>query len=464
MTVTPPLMNHQQGDIDWITDIRRGLLGNEMGLGKSRSAIEAFDGGRNLIIAPNLIVTSGMWDDELDKWSRDPSKWAIATYHDLNVRRKTGKGSGTVPIEVLVEQWRHDWDALIVDEAHYVKGRNSKWTWATEQIAKRSDSVLLMTGTPIPNWAHEVFSLLRLLRPEQAHPGKALGSFWRWAGEWFDTSPNRFSNGNPVVGEMLACNPFCLDRPASDPCKHYHQFMEDNFGPQFRQILRDDVLDLPTLTEQVVHVDMSTAQRKVYNDLKKHFMAEVGDEEVLAWSQGALNVMLDKATVSPWLLAPKGPPKGGKFDMLEFDLSNRSRPTVVFAHYRDVVEACAEVARRTGARAAAVHGGVSKKAAGDRVRAFKAGELDVLVGSLETMSEGLTLTSADMVIHVERSFKPSRNQQAVRRVHRMGQERPVNSRTYITSKTVDDRKTDLLATKTDRQMRFLSAAQFKALL
>lgn len=459
-----PMMAHQQGDVDWIREIKRGLLANEMGLGKSRSAIEAFDGGHNLIIAPSLIVTSGSWDDQLELWSADPSKWTIATYHDLNQRRKTGKGTGTTPVHVLHDQWRGKWDALVVDEAHYVKGRNTSWTWATEQIAKSSGDTLLMTGTPIPNWAHEVWSLLRLLRPEQAHPGKPLGSFWRWAGAWFDTNPTRFSNGNPVVGEMLACTPACLKLPPTAPCDHYHKFMEDNFGRQWRQIFRDDVLDLPPMTQLVIKTDMDAKQRKVYNDLKKHFMAEVDGEEVLAWSQGALNVMLDKATVSPWLLNPVGPPKGGKFNMLEFDLSNRTRPTLVFAHHRDVVDACGEVARRVGAKVGVVHGGVTTRQSGEAVRNFKAGKIDVLCGSLEMMSEGLNLTVADMAIFVERSFKPSRNQQAKDRIHRMGQTRPVSTRTYITPNTLDDRKTNLLATKNDRQMRYMSAAAFKELL
>jgi SNF2 family DNA or RNA helicase len=83
---------------------------------------------------------------------------------------------------------------------------------------------------------------------------------------------------------------------------------------------------------------------------------------------------------------------------------------------------------------------------------------------LETLSEGLQLQVADMAIFVERSYKPSRNEQATRRIHRMGQERPVTILRYLTPDSVDMRKEKLLLTKTDRQMRVLTGADFKALL
>lgn len=464
MTDPHPLLKHQQGDIDWIHQVKRGLLANEPGLGKSRSAIEAFDGGRNLIIAPNLVVTGGTWDDELAKWSRDPGSWTVATYSMLNERVRTGRGSGTKPVNKLRESWRGNWDALVIDEAHYIKGRQTSWTWASDQIAKSSNFVLLMTGTPIPNWAHELFTLLKVIYPDESKPGQRFGSFWRWAEDWFDTSPTRFSNGRPVAGEMLGCTPTCFRRPTTDPCSHYLRFTEENLGSHFRRVLREEALDLPPLTTQVVTVPMEAAGRKAYRELKKQFATEYEDQEVVAWSQGAVNVLLDKATTSPWLLTKDGKPRGGKLDMLRFDLENRSRPTLVLAHYRDTVEACVQIARDAGASAMPVHGGVSTADQGRAVRAFKEGTLDVLVGSLETLAEGLTLTVADMAIFVEMSYKPSRNEQARFRVHRMGQTRPVTIKEYVTPGTVDENKRKLLATKTDRQMRVMTAHQMMELL
>lgn len=463
MSTEPPL-HHQAEDIAWAHQVQRGLLANQPGTGKSRSAIEATAGAdKVLVVAPGLVINGGTWDDELQRWSSDPSKYTVAPYSMLNARTRTEAG-GNSPVKALRPEFKGEFQAVIVDEAHYTKGRKTSWTWAVEQIANRADMVIEMTGTPIPNWAHELFTILRVINPEEQAPGKKYGSFWRWAGEWFDTSPTMWSNGKPSLGEMKRCYPVCYERPADDPCDHYREFTNANLGAAYRRVLRKDCLDLPPCTFQEVHVELSTAAKRIYRQLKKEFVTEVSGQEVIAWSTGSKNVLLDKITTSPWLLAPEGDPRGGKLDMLRFDLEARTMPTLVLAHYRQSVEACARVAELAGKTVAYVHGGTSPASDSEAVRRFKKGTLDVLVGSLETLSEGLTLTAADMAIFVEKSFKPSRNEQARYRIDRLGQTRPVTILEYVTPGTVDWNKRALLAVKNDRQMRTLTAAQFAALL
>jgi hypothetical protein len=455
----PALMSHQEGDVEWALRVRRGLLANEPGMGKSRSAITATSGARTLIIAPSMVVTGRTWQDELEKWADDPSLYTIAPYSMLNARKK---GS---PQRALRPEYKQAWDAVIIDECHYTKGRTTTWTWATEQAAKPADMVLEMTGTPIPNWAHELFTLLRVIHgPEEAKPGGAYGSFWRWAERWFDCSPTRFSNGNPVCGELLACSKACLELPRNQPCQHYRDFTDANLGEQYRRMLRADCLDLPTLTQTTIEVPMTVAQKRVYSEMKKQYATTVSGQEVLSWSQGSLNVVIDRITTSPWLLTKEGPPRGGKLDRLAFDLAARSSPTLVFAHYNDSVEACAAVAALGGASTRVVNGRTSKTQDAESIAAFKAGKVDVLCASLEKVAESLQLTAADMVIFVEKSFKPYRNEQALYRIHRLGQTRPCTALDYVTPVSVDSRKRRLLAVKTDRQMRFMSAAEFGALL
>lgn len=461
-----PLAKHQEEAIEWINRVGRGLLGDEPGLGKSRVAIEAFNSAdRVLIVAPSMVISGGTWSDELAKWAKDPSKFTVAPYSMLNARGKTAKG-GSAPVKALRDEFKGKWDALIVDEAHYTKGRKTSWTWAVEEIAKNSDSVLEMTGTPMPNWAHEMFTLLRVIWPGEARPGGLYGSYWRWVERWFSLSPSPFQQNSQVIGGLRSCEPACARRPKNDPCEHYHEFAAKNLGDRFLRRLRDDCLDLPPITEQSVKIEMNKNQKRLYTEIKRDLVAVTDSgEELVAWTNGSKQVMLDKLTTSDWLLDPKTDcPTGGKFDQLRFDLESRSGPTLVLAHYRQTVEACADLARWTGATAAFVHGGVSDSAKARAVEDFKAGKLDVLVGSLETLAEGLTLTIADMAIFVEVSYKPSRNEQAKYRVHRMGQTRPVTIKDYVTSGSIDERKRKLLAEKTDQQMRVLTAAQFREMI
>lgn len=466
MSTLLPLAKHQEEGIAWIHRVKRGLLGDEPGLGKSRVAIEAFnDLDRVLVIAPSMVISGGTWTDELAKWAKHPERFTVAPYSMLNARVKTG-AKGTKPVKQLRPEFQGYWDAVIVDEAHYTKGRSTSWTWAVEEIAKNSGYVLEMTGTPMPNWAHELYTLLRVIWPDQAKPGALFGSFWRWAEEWFQVSPSPFSSTGQVIGGLRKCDRECSKKSPLDPCEHFEDFSRRNLGDRFLRRLRDECLDLPELTQQVIRVEMNTSQKRLYRELKTELITTTDSgQELVAWTNGSKQVMLDRLTTSDWMLDPKGEaPTGGKFDQLRFDLENRSRPTLVLAHYRQTVEACVEVARSLKLSAAAVHGGVSEALKSQAIADFKAGRLDVLVGSLETLAEGLTLTVADMAIFVEMSYKPSRNEQARYRVHRMGQTRPVTIKEYVTVGTIDERKRVLLAQKTDQQMRVLSAADFRAMV
>lgn len=467
----PDLYPYQLEGVERIRHEGRILLADEPGLGKTRQTIEALDGGRVLVVAPKLILTSGTWDDEIQRWSDRPELWTQAAYTGLVPRDGIHRDSKGKTTRVTVRpEYLQEWDAVVLDEAHYVKGRGTSWTLGVDQISRhaRGSGFVALTGTPMPNWAHEVFTLLRLLYPDDARSGRRFGAYQRWLNEWFVRTINPFATtpGSEGVGGLLACGTreACRNRPANDPCEHWREFAEANMGQRFLRRLRDDVLDeLPPLAEEQVLTPMDDHQRRMYRELKKEWVTETADgKEVIAWTLGSRNVLLDRLTTSGWFASMEGEPRGGKLERLRHDLSSRSAPTLVLAHYRDSVEACARVAESVGASVGFVHGGV--KDAGSVVKRFKEGTIDVLVGSLETVSEGLTLTRADMAIFVEKSYKPSRNEQAMRRVHRIGQTRPVTVLDYVTPQSVDANKRALLAEKTDQQMRALTAAQFASLL
>jgi hypothetical protein len=123
----PPIRKHQIEGIEWIQRVKRGLLADEPGLGKTRQAIEAFDHlPRKLVVAPKLVIEGGTWEDELERWSADPSSWVIVPYTSLNGRKQVGeRASTTKPVKVLKEEVKGKWDAVVFDEAHYLKGRDT---------------------------------------------------------------------------------------------------------------------------------------------------------------------------------------------------------------------------------------------------------------------------------------------------------------------------------------------------
>jgi len=396
-------------------------------------------------VAPSMLIDGGVWDDEISKWR--PTLDAVQVpYSRLMVR------NGRQITSQLQPELSQQWGTAIFDEAHYLKGRSTKWALAAKQI--RAERTFLLTGTPLPNWAHEAFTLLQMMFPEEAKPGQRLGSYWRWAEEYFDIGELRGKGGivlsSHVVGELRK------DRT-------WEEFIAENWKDRMLLRLRDDCLDLPPLTEQTIRVDMIPAQKKAYRELKKDFVTWlVSGEEVAAWSTAAQLVKLAMCATGLEVIDPNT--KGsGKLDALQTLLTDRPAPTLVVAHFRKSVEACVARAAAAGKTVAIVHGGTSKKMRGENVRAFQAGKVEVLCATLGTISEGLTLNAADQVIFVERSWRPSQNEQALRRIHRIGQTRPVTSINLVTCDSVDERVLAVLAGKTDQQMKALGLAELREL-
>lgn len=460
------LRPYQEAGLAFLRARPRAFLADEMGLGKSAQMTIAAEGS-TLVVAPAMVLDGGTWRDEIARWAPERAD-DFTTWAYTSVAAREGR---KVTTRARPEINRH-WDTVILDEAHYLKGRKTSWTRALRPVLKRAGKVIIATGTPIPNWAQEVFEVAQILWPERAKPGGELGSYWRWATRWFDTEPQIvYRQGKqlevPHVGDLLACDSICQERDPLDPCEHYMDFFRENLGDRFLQRLRDDVLtDLPPLTVETVYTPMTAPQRRMYREIKKDFVTELGDGRLkVAWNSGAKNVLLDKVATGACILdTSEDPLKGsGKLQRLAYDLGERTRPTLVVAHFQASVDAARDVARGLGMSAESIHGGTSRPERRAIVERFKAGKLDVLCGSLETIAEGLTLTAADMVIFLETSFKPSRNQQAMRRIHRIGQERPCTALDYITPDSIDEGKRELLKAKTDQQIRVLTAAQMAAL-
>lgn len=457
----------QQEGVDWLLERESAALFDEAGLGKSCQMLGASE-EPVLVVAPAMVLESGTWDDEVAKWAPDMDVTQVS-YSSVAQRGPRGQvprdANGfpqTPPKPEYKSYGKIPWGTLILDESHYIKGRKTNWSVACEDIL--AEKIIQGTGTPIPNWAHEAFMSLRILHPEEAKPGKQFGSYWRWVGEWFHVGQSRW---NPLAKDI---GDFRQDRT-------WDQFYEENWGDDMLRRLREDVLsDLPPLTwtgslrdgdpHEMWRVKMTKEQARVYRELKRDFVAWLDSGvEVAAWTTPGLLVKLAKAATGLDVLDPltKG---SGKLDVLRSLLSDRPRQTLVVAHFRDSVDACARATKDVKKTFGVVHGGIPRAARMKAIRDFQDGSIDVLCASIEMISEGMTLHQggADQVIRVERSWRPSKNEQVVRRLHRIGQLRPVSGIDLVSERTIEERVLSLLSLKTDEQMLALGEADYRSLL
>jgi SNF2 family DNA or RNA helicase len=365
---------------------------------------------------------------------------------------------GTVPRDPngfprvpLRSELKRRWGTVIVDEAHYIKGRKTWWSGCVQELGNYTDRVILLTGTPLQNWAHEAFTLLQMIYPEKAKAGAELGSYWRWVKRWFQVG-SHWSQYD--VGDLL-------------PGLTWEEFRAQTWGENYLLRLRENCLDLPPLTIQPWKVHMGAEQKRVYKQLKKDYVTWLDSgAEVSAWSTAGQVTQLAKCATGLEVLDPSHGHKGSaKLKALEELLIDRPRQTLVVGHFQNTVEACSRAAKRAGRTAAVVHGQTPKSQRVHAIRAFQSGTIDVLCASVGTISEGLTLhqSGCDQIIRVEKSWVPSRNEQVVRRLHRIGQENPVLCIDLCTVGTMDEKQDDLLKKKTDQQALALGIHELRRL-
>jgi SNF2 family DNA or RNA helicase len=416
----------------------RAILGDDPGLGKTNQCLLAAQ-GRTLIIAPAMLRQ--VWFDEIEKWRPDLDAQVIS--YSLLCRR-----NGRRVLAYPRPEYDLPWDTLIADEAHYLKARDTKWTQAFHRLSLKVRRLYLATGTPIPNWAHEIYTLLLFTPPGD----RRFSNYRRWLLSWFDT-------WNPPWGGLKILG---LKRGVT-----WDDFARGNdLNHCFLRRTREEVLpDLPPLTEQTLLVDMTPAQAKFYAKLKRDYLAwtESG-ARVSAWSAGGLHTKLAQASTGVEVLDLQAPPGGKLLAVRDLFLDRKHVPMVLFTQFRATARQVEQLAEAEGRRCARIDGSMSMTYRQFAIKMFQTGQLDTLVGTIGTISEGLTLTAADTCVFVERSWRPSQNEQAMRRLHRIGQTRPVTVIHLVTHDTVDERMLKVLAKKDDQIVNLLTAAEFARLL
>ncbi|XP_073315069.1 protein CHROMATIN REMODELING 19 isoform X1 [Primulina huaijiensis] len=174
------------------------ILADEMGLGKTIQAITYLtllrhledDPGPHLIVCPASVLEN--WERELNKWC--PS-FTVLQYHgsarsahskELN---SLGKAGLPPPFDVILVCYslfeRHSvqqkddrkilrhwkWGCVLMDEAHALKDKNS-YRWKNlMSVARNARQRLMLTGTPLQNDLHELWSMLEFMMPDLFETG-----------------------------------------------------------------------------------------------------------------------------------------------------------------------------------------------------------------------------------------------------------------------------------------------------
>jgi SNF2 family DNA or RNA helicase len=132
---------------------------------------------------------------------------------------------------------------------------------------------------------------------------------------------------------------------------------------------------------------------------------------------------------------------------------------VFFAKHIDVMDTAEQVFKDRGIPFISIRGDQSRTARQNAVDAFMNDpEVMVAVCSLTAAGVGLNLQVASNVVLAELSWTDAEQQQAIDRVHRIGQDAPVTAWRIIAAQTIDPRIVELVDSKANLAARALDGA------
>ncbi|GAB3591178.1 RNA polymerase-associated protein RapA [Corynebacterium faecale] len=367
------------------------LLGDDMGLGKTVQAISVAahlsatgDDFRTLVVVPASVIVN--WVRECRRFTDLP----IFIAHGDNKQDAVKAWSESTGILICTYDGARTLDIpapglFIADEAHLIKNPGSKRSKACARLIDAADYALLMTGTPLENRVSEFVSLIRYIQPDLITRGMSTMS-------------------------------------AED--------FRARIAPAYLRRNQADVLDeLPERTDSIDWIELSPDDREAYDACVK----------TADWMG-----MRRSAMLSPH--PHKVSAKMNRIIELLDEAEEHGRKTLIFTFFLDVLD---ELERVLGERAIGRIAGsvpaMQRQALVDALTNAPAGS--ALIAQITAGGVGLNIQSASQVIICEPQVKPTVEQQAVARVHRMGQTATVNVHRLIGDDTADERMLEILAGK-----------------
>ena len=177
--------NYQRYAIDYIKEHPISAILLDMGLGKTSITLTAvadllfdsFEVSKVLVIAP-LRVAKTTWKDEIQKWEHlKILKYSIITGTVTERLSALNKQADIYIInrenvQWLVENYKWDFDMVVIDELSSFKSWQSKRFKAFMKVRPKVKRIVGLTGTPSSNGLMDLFAEFKIL-----DMGERLGWF-----------------------------------------------------------------------------------------------------------------------------------------------------------------------------------------------------------------------------------------------------------------------------------------------
>ena len=415
--------NYQKYAEDFLIEHEEAGLFMDMGLGKTVVTLTAlsklsWDIDRVLVIAPKRPAID-TWPEELTKWDHLTGlTWALATGSEKERERALVRGAFITIINRENVVWlvnkykRKPWpfDCVVIDELSSFKSSKSQRFRALKRVRPFIRRVIGLTGTPASNGYMDLWAECYLL-----DQGKALGKTLTTYRDIYFTPGRR--NGNIIYEWNLRENA--------------KELILDRLKPMCVSMKTEDYLELPDRLDIIRKFELSGKSKKMYQQMEKDLLLEVDDSMIDAVNSAVLTTKLMQIC-SGAIYDENGDAAylhDEKFEALDQLIEEANGENVlIFYGFR---HECDRLLKRYPEAV-----DIKDKGA---IQAWKAGKIKILLAHPASAGHGLNLQSGGSIsIWFSLPMSLELYQQAVKRLHRQGQQNIVRNYILIARDTFEE--------------------------
>jgi len=406
--------DHQKQTSAFLTLHKKALVLNDLGTGKTQSALWAADyliatkQVKKVLIMSPLSTLERVWGDGI--FLGFPNRSFVVLHGTAERRRRLLKQDVDFYIinhdgfPIIANETQDMFDLVIVDEAAVLRNPSTqRFKHVRKWLEKNPDTRLwLMTGTPTPNDPTDAWALAKLVdSPSCKYTYTAFrDQVMMKIGQWkYVPRPE----ATDIVRDML------------QPAVRYK---------------RDECLDLPDTMIQTRQVPLTAEQNKHYKAMVRDFIAEVG-------SEGTISAVNEAVKVQKLIQIACGVAYGDDGQHIEIDASPRinvvkeiieeaGEKVIVFVPLTGTLNMLErELSKHWSV--GVVNGAVSSSKRDVIFKDFQESkDPHVLIAHPATMAHGLTLTSASTIIWYGPVNSNEIYAQANGRIERIGKNKTSN--------------------------------------
>jgi non-specific serine/threonine protein kinase len=437
------LRPYQIAGYNWLHFLRdynfHGCLADDMGLGKTIQALALFQSLAEGTHAPDepipgdhkssyrqtslLVVPRSL----LVNWQREASRFTpelrVLEFFQTNREKDTTifdqydlviTTYGILLRDIAIFRKYH-FDTILLDESQAIKNPLSQSARAVRLLQGKHR--LVLTGTPVENSTQELWSQFAFLAPG------LLGNLEYFRKE-FSTPIEKQADEATANALRRMIYPFILRRT------------KDQVAPE-----------LPQRTERILYCDMEPAQQKLYNRTRDYYRGMIlGMLEKEGINNTRFRILegllrLRQIANHPGLVDEKYHGESGKFNLLLETIETlkaERHKALIFSQFVQMLRIVRQALDQRQIRYVYLDGRTRNRM--ELVDAYQKDEdIPFFLISLKAGGQGLNLTAADYVLHIDPWWNPAVEMQASDRTHRIGQDKPVFIFKLITRDSVEEK-------------------------